>query len=119
MLKQIDKYVDEGVSFSFETTLSGKGYFKRIPEWRNSGYLVNLIFLALRDEQAAINRVAKRVSQGGHDIPLEVIIRHFHKGIENFTTYKDLVDYWFLFNNMGKKPRLIESGGNPHAPKKQ
>lgn len=112
MLKQIDKYASEGVSFSFESTLSGKGYLKRIPVWRRNGYVVNLIFLALRDEQAAISRVAKRVSHGGHNIPREVIIRRFQKGIENLSLYKEIVDGWYLFNNMGRKPHLIDSGGN-------
>lgn len=110
MLRQIDKYAAEGVSFSFETTLSGKGYVKRIRDWKDMGYEIDLIFLSLRDEQAALDRVASRVAQGGHDIPEPVVRRRFRKGLENFPLYKGLVDNWFLYDNMGKAPRLIEAG---------
>ncbi len=112
MLKQIDKYVTEGLSFSLETTLSGKGYLRKIPKWRNQGYIVALVFLSLDNEQAAIDRVAYRVSQGGHDIPVDVIKRRFHNGLKNFTEYKNLVDKWYFFKNKGKRSQLIDSGGN-------
>jgi predicted ABC-type ATPase len=112
MLKQIDKYVAEGFSFSLETTLSGKGYLRKIPKWQSQGYSVALIFLSLENEQAAIDRVAYRVSQGGHNIPEDVIRRRFHKGLSNFSVYKKLVDRWYFFKNKGKRPELIESGGN-------
>lgn len=112
MLKQIDKYVAEGLSFAFETTLSGRGYAKKIKNWRSRGYSVHLIFLSLEHEQDAIDRVAYRVSQGGHNIPEEVIRRRFHKGLNNFNTiYKDLADSWFLYDNKGESPLLVESGG--------
>ncbi len=112
MLKQIDKYVAEGLSFSLETTLSGKGYIRKIPKWQSQGYKVALVFLSLDNEQAAIDRVAYRVSQGGHNIPVDVIKRHFHNGLKNFTEYKKLVDEWFLFDNMETGPHLIDFGGN-------
>ncbi|WP_319779919.1 zeta toxin family protein [Maridesulfovibrio sp.] len=112
MLKQIDKYVAEGLSFSLETTLSGKGYLRKIPKWQTQGYNVALIFLSLENEQAAIDRVAYRVSQGGHNIPEDVIRRRFHNGLNNFHVYKKLVDRWYFFKNKGKRPELIESGGN-------
>jgi predicted ABC-type ATPase len=111
MLRQIDKYAAEGVSFSLETTLSGKGYVKRIQEWKDLGYEVILIFLALRDECAALNRVAARVAQGGHNIPEKVVVRRFQKGLENLGMYKKLVDKWYLYDNMGTAPRLIACGG--------
>jgi predicted ABC-type ATPase len=112
MLRQIDKYVAEGRSFSMETTLSGQGYARRIPAWQEVGYEVHLIFLMLKTEEAALDRVAYRVSQGGHGIPDDVVRRRFHKGIANFhKQYKPLVDRWYLYDNMGSQPVLVESGG--------
>ena len=32
------------VSFAFETTLSGRGYARLIPQWRAQGYRVELFF---------------------------------------------------------------------------
>lgn len=111
MLKQIDKYATEGVSFSLETTLAGMGYVKRIQAWRNLGYEVILIFLSLRDVSAALNRVASRVAQGGHNIPEGVVKRRFQKGLVNFEMYKKFVNKWYLYDNMGVVPKLIDCGG--------
>lgn len=114
MLKQIDKLVAHGKSFCLETTLAGKGYLHKIPLWQRLGYHVSLIFLTLPDTKTAIARVAARVSQGGHHITDEVIIRRFHSGLANLPQYTKLVDQWTIYDNKGASPLLLASGGS-HA----
>lgn len=65
MLEEIDECVASGQSFAFETTLSGKGYLRKITLWQQLGYQVKLWFLSLPSEDIAISRVAERVVQGG------------------------------------------------------
>ena len=108
MLETIAEYVKHGESFSFETTLSGLTYAQMIPVWRSSGYAVKLIFLSLQDVEIAIERVATRVIQGGHNVPEEVIRRRFAHGIANFERYKLLVDSWQLYDNSGAPPVLLD-----------
>jgi predicted ABC-type ATPase len=111
MLKEIDRHARSGVSFSFETTLAGRRYARLIPCWQRSGYRVHLIFLQLRNEALAIERVAERVRQGGHSVPEDVIRRRFKQGWQNFETiYRGLVDSWQLYDNSGERPELIEEG---------
>ena len=112
MLETIAEYVKHGESFSFETTLSGLTYAQMIPVWRSSGYAVKLIFLSLPDVEIAIERVATRVIQGGHNVPEEVIRRRFAHGIANFERYKLLVDSWQLYDNSNTPAALIEEGQN-------
>ena len=86
----------KGESFAFETTLSGYGYARMIPNWRRADYHVRLIFLSLRTPEVAIARVAMRVAQGGHNVASAVIRRRFHSGLRNFqAVYMDLVDRWW------------------------
>ncbi len=95
MLQRMDELARRGESFSLETTLSGRGYIRRIREWQAACYRVALYFLGLRDAEMAIARVAERVRQGGHDIPEDVIRRRFAAGRRNFYTgYHGLVDEW-------------------------
>ena len=48
----------------------------------------------------AKERVAQRVSEGGHCIPSETIERRYHNGIANlFTIYIDMVDICYIFDN--------------------
>ncbi len=114
MLEEIDRYALAGVSFAFETTLSGVAYARRIFEWRSMGYAVKLIFLRLDTPEEAIARVGARVLQGGHHIPEETIHRRFIKGYENFrNVYQPRVNFWQLFDNSGLEPQLLEEGANP------
>jgi len=109
MLTLINGYARKGESFAFETTLSGRNYARRIPRWRQQGYLVKLFFLCLPDPETAIARVAQRVSEGGHDVPEVDIRRRFDSGWNNFVhIYQELVDEWALYDNSGKFPKLLK-----------
>jgi predicted ABC-type ATPase len=109
LLSLVDEAVARRESFTVETTLSGHGYARSVPEWQAAGYHVTLIFLSLPDVDTAIARVAERVRQGGHDIPVPVIRRRFEAGLLNFeTVFKPLVDEWLLIDNAGDSPTLID-----------
>ena len=113
MLEEIALCAGRSDSFAFETTLSGLSWLGSIRRWRESGFRVSLYFLSLPTVQVAIERVAIRVSQGGHDVPEAVIRRRFAKGLNNFHRhYKLAVDDWTLYDNSGETPVLLELGDN-------
>lgn len=108
MLQELARHFAARTSFAFETTLSGRGYLRRIDQWQAAGYRVKLIFLRLASSEEAIARVAQRVSQGGHNIPDEVVRRRFIAGDENFRRlYAPRVDAWALYDNAGPQPKLL------------
>ena len=112
MLDIIDEYVRAGKSFGFETTLSGSGFARKIPLWRELGYWVKLYFLTLPTPQVAIDRVKRRVLEGGHNIPEETIRRRFHAGLRNFdSVYRHLVDEWVRYDNLGSSLVVVDQGG--------
>jgi len=114
MLESITELERRGESFAFETTLSGLVYAKRIRRWREAGYHVTLFFLSLPNSQMAIDRVAERVRQGGHDVPSDVIRRRFDAGLRNFEqVYRDAVDTWAMYDNAGDEPVQINWGEKP------
>ena len=80
-----------------------------IPQWRQCGYRVKMIFLALKTPDHAIARVALRVKQGGHDIPEGIVRRRFDAGLANFrSVYAPLVDAWVLYDNSDSRFALLE-----------
>ena len=114
MVRQIGAHAREGRSFAFETTLSGKRYARLIPEWQMKSYRVKLIFLRLATPEIAIERVAQRVTEGGHDVPEAVIRRRFGAGWRNFEVlYKGLVDDWAVYDNSGNAPVLLDEEIKP------
>jgi len=107
MLQRIELLLEGEESFSIETTLSTRSYVGLIDQAHAKGFEVSLLFFWLPTPEVAISRVAIRVSEGGHNIPKDVIIRRYHLGINNlFKLYMDKVDYWMLVDN-AQNPRLI------------
>lgn len=57
------------------------------------------------------NNPGKRIIQGGHAVPDATIRRRFVQGWNNFQgIYKPLMDAWWLYDNSGEIPLLIEQG---------
>lgn len=101
MLTQIDRWVDAGASFMFETTLASLTYARKIPNWRQLGYTVVLIYLRLPNVEMSIERVQRRVKQGGHNILEGVIRRRFDKSSDYFEKYhKSIVDEWYVWDSL-------------------
>lgn len=114
MLESMNELERRDESFAFETTLSGLAYARRVRLWREAGYHVTLFFLSLPNPQMAIDRVAERVRQGGHDVSGDVIRRRFAAGLRNFDrVYRDAVDAWAIYDNAGDEPVLTNWGEKP------
>ena len=108
MLQRIDELLQQGVSFSIETTLATRSYVQLIKRAQAEGYTVNLLFFWLKNPEMAVQRVTKRVSEGGHDIPVDVIYRRYELGLKNFfQLYKDVVDTWTLVDNASNPRQVI------------
>lgn len=113
MLQTISDHISHNDSFAFETTLAGLTYAQQIPRWQAAGYVVELFFLSLPSADMAVERVAERVRQGGHNVPEKVIRRRFVSGMKNFIeVYQSLVNEWALYDNAGEEPVLLEWGQN-------
>jgi predicted ABC-type ATPase len=111
MAEGIRDCIDRRVDFSVESTLAGRTYSKLIPEWKQKGYVVKIVFLRLDSPAMAIARVQHRVRMGGHDIPESIIRRRFEKGWANFQArYKTLADSWQVYDAMKTPPVLVEEG---------
>lgn len=113
MLERIETLLKSNKNFAFETTLSTKTYKQKLIQAKTNGFKVKLLFFWLPTIEMAINRVAVRVSEGGHNIPTDVITRRYSRGIENlFKIYIPLCDDWAVFDNSDETPELIAEGIN-------
>ena len=108
VVRRIRELVAERRDFSFETTLSGRTYVELLRAMRAAGYRVRLDFLWIADLSVANERIRQRVAKGGHDIPLAVQERRFHRGIRNLSAiYRPLLDRWRVFDNTREHARLV------------
>jgi predicted ABC-type ATPase len=111
MLNRIAELLSECVDFAIETTLSTRSYVSLVHDAHNKGYKVTLLYVWLESYELAIDRVAKRVSMGGHHIPSDIVKRRYERGIRNLIRlYIPLVDYWIVTNNTNASLDKIASG---------
>ena len=79
--------VRHGESFVFETVFSDPVGDKLafLKQTAQSGYAVVLCFIGIADANTSEQRVAMRVSQGGHDVPTEKLIARFPRTLANLS----------------------------------
>lgn len=97
--------------FSIETTLSGLTYLRRLREAKRQGWRVHLLYFAVATPEAALARIARRVSEGGHSVPEIDARRRFARSIANLPRYVGLADMWRVFDNNGSQPKVTAEGG--------
>jgi len=100
MLHRIDELMNAKVDFAFETTLSTRSYQGKVIKAQDMGYNVMLMYLWLPSPEIAVQRVQNRVAEGGHNIPEDVVIRRYHRGIANLLNlYADICDTTIVVDN--------------------
>lgn len=100
MLQRIDQLLESRKTFAIETTLATRSYHALVERAHRIGYNVVLLFFWLESSDMACRRVAQRVSEGGHDIPRDVIERRYRIGLSNlFNVFMPIVDSWSLYDN--------------------
>ena len=112
MLKRLHNLAGQRMTFAFESTLAGRANAAWLAKLKRSGYEFHLLFLWLRSAELAIERVAKRVQMGGHDVPVPVIRRRCRAGLRNFfDVYQPLATSWTMYDTSeASAPRLIATG---------
>lgn len=74
------------------------------------GYHIEIIYLHVSTTALALKRIAARVKQGGDSVPKTGVVRRFARSRANFDQiYKTLANGWAVYDNSGRKPKLLES----------
>lgn len=74
---KIRECLDRGISFTQETTLSGRKTEATAKEAKENGYYVRLFYVALDTAEESMLRIQNRVRRGGHNIQDDDVIRRF------------------------------------------
>lgn len=98
--QRLDEYFRNNKSFAVESTLSGNNIVRIINKARKQNYKIILVYSFLQNCTICIERVKKRVENGGHNVPEEDIIRRYYKSVIKFwDEYRLIVDEWTMFYN--------------------
>jgi len=69
VLTELSRLVKARQDFAFESNLSGRTYLPLLRRWKASGDSIEWVLLSLPSVELALQRIAARVRQGGHDVP--------------------------------------------------
>jgi predicted ABC-type ATPase len=108
MLERIRELIKNRQSFAFETTCAGRTHLAMLRRCKADGWRVTLVYLWLPSPQAALDRVARRVREGGHGIPNDVVVRRYWSGLANLQLlYLPLADVAVIYDNSDGHGTLI------------
>ena len=93
--------VERRESFVFETVFSAPVQDKLafLDEAREAGYTTVLCFVGISGPAVSDERVAMRVSQGGHDVPRQKLIQRYPRTLTNLRAAIERVPHVWIFDN--------------------
>lgn len=93
--------------FTFETVLSSSRNVELLKKAKNFGYQVEIVYVLTADPQINVSRVAQRVKNGGHDVPMDKIISRYYKSLNNISKIIQIADVMWVVDNSTEKAELI------------
>jgi len=94
-----EKCIDSERSLIFETVLSAPDKISFIQRAKQKGYFIRLFFIGTDNPQINAARIAYRVMNGGHDVPIQKIISRYYKSIANCSLLVPVVDRLYVYDN--------------------
>ncbi len=94
-------------SFTVETVMSDRGKLDYIRTAKRMGYRIYLYYVSTKDVFINIDRVAQRVSLGGHGVPEAKIRSRYSRSLENLFDAVLLSDRAYIFDNSEVEWKLI------------
>jgi len=112
--KQREICLEKRNSLIFETVLSAHDKIDFIQRAKQQDYFIRLFFIGTDNPQINALRIAQRVMQGGHDVPIQKIISRYYKSIANCILLSKIVDRLYVYDNSienGQTELLFRANG--------
>lgn len=94
-----ERCLAESKSHIFETVMSASDKVEYILRAKHAGFFVRLFFVSTESPTINAKRVANRVLNGGHDVPIPKIISRYDKSIANCIAIAPYVDRLYVYDN--------------------
>jgi predicted ABC-type ATPase len=94
-----EECIEKGEGLIFETVLSADDKIDFILRAKQQGYFIRLFFVGTESPTINASRIAQRVMEGGHDVPISKIISRYGKSISNCCIASSIVDRAYIYDN--------------------
>lgn len=107
--EKLEEAIAKGTDYTFESTLGGKTITTLLIDAANHGHQLEIWFVGLESVELHLQRVAERVSKGGHPIPESAIRQRWIGSHENIIRLIPYVTTLRVFDNS----REVADGETP------
>ena len=94
-----EQLLQERKDFIFETVLSSEGKVDFMKRAKEAGYFIRMFFICTESPTINAARIANRVMEGGHDVPIKKIISRYEKAIINAIKVAGFADRAYFYDN--------------------
>ncbi len=94
-----EQLLREHKDFIFETVLSSDGKVDFLRQAKEEGYFIRMFFICTESPTINAARIANRVMEGGHDVPIQKIISRYEKAIINAIKVAGFADRAYFYDN--------------------
>lgn len=103
-----ERCIESRTDLAFETVLSSTDKVDFVLRAIENGFFVRLFYVCTTSPTINAARVAQRVLEGGHEVPIGKIISRYDKSIINCAQLARVVDRLYLYDNSvdGEAPEL-------------
>ena len=104
-----DECIENKRSFIFETVFSAQEKIDFVIKAKKAGFFIRLFFVGTNHPSINASRIAHRVMEGGHDVPISKIVSRYSKSIANCGIVATIVDRLYVYDNSieNKSPTLL------------
>ncbi len=94
-----EKCLIEKRSMAFETVFSSEEKVEFVKRAKSKGFFIRLFFICTENPTINAQRVALRVMDGGHDVPIPKIISRYYRSIKNCSEVMTSIDRCYFYDN--------------------
>lgn len=94
-----EQLLREHKDFIFETVLSSEGKVNFLKRAKKEDYFIRMFFICTQSPTINAARIAKRVMEGGHDVPIQKIISRYQKAVVNAMRVMQFADRVYFYDN--------------------
>jgi predicted ABC-type ATPase len=114
-IDRIKSLLQQKRSFAVETTLSGRFHLDAVKSAKSDGWNVGIVYIGLKTQTIAIERVRLRKLTGGHSVPTDDIRRRYRRSLVNLASICEIADRLVVLDNSSERApmkRMLEMRGS-------
>ena len=98
-VQQVNTFIEKGIDFTLETTLSDSYILEMIKTARDNNYYIRLYYIAVNTAEESIKRIQNRVRKGGHNVPNDIVVERFQHRLDDLIAILPYCNESFIYDN--------------------